>query len=70
MSKEDIASSRTAGMIRKAQVRKFLLDYVERNRHQKFKRVADSVYDEAEAALRAWCRRKADSLPSLGVTIK
>jgi hypothetical protein len=57
-------------MIRKAQVRKFLLDYVERNRHQKFKRVADSVYDEAEAALRAWCRRKADSLPSLGVTIK
>lgn len=70
MSDDDTVKGGDGRLIRKAQVRKYLMDYIARNRARKFSRVAESVYDEADAALRAWCRRKADSLPSIGMTVK
>lgn len=57
-------------MINKQSVRRFLLDYAERNRAHKFSRVAESVYDQIDAAVREKCRQIVQTQPSAGRTIR
>jgi hypothetical protein len=57
-------------MINKQNIRRFLLDYAQRNRAHKFTRVAEGVFDQIEAALREKCRQIVHGQPSLGKTIK
>ena len=58
------------GMIRRNTVRRFLLEYAQRNRAHKFTRVGDGVYDQLEAALREKCRALVNAQPSCGKTTK
>lgn len=57
-------------LLNKAQIRRFILDYAERSRHQKFTRVAPEVYDAIEANVRTYCRTLVDRQPSKGQTIR
>jgi hypothetical protein len=57
-------------MINKKNVRRFLLDYAERERRHRFTRVAECVYDQIEAAVREQCRRLVHDQPSVGRTIR
>lgn len=57
-------------LINKQQVRRFILDYAKRTRAQPFTRVAESVYDQIELALREKCRGIVDRHPSVGRTIR
>jgi len=60
-----------AGLINKKSCKHFLLEYKERARPcLKHTRVASSVYDELESAVRDACRRMIDRQPSIGKTIK
>ena len=58
------------GVINRAAVRRFLLDYAARNRAHRFERVAPTVYAQLEAAVREQCRRIVQSQPSAGKTIR
>jgi hypothetical protein len=51
-------------------VRRFILEYAQRNRAHRFTRVGDAVYDQLEAALREKCRALVNAQPSCGKTIK
>lgn len=57
-------------MINRQAVRRFLLEYAQRNRTHKYTRVGDGVYDQIEVQLREQCRRIVDTQPSAGKTIK
>lgn len=57
-------------MINRQAVRRFLLEYAQRNRVHPYTRVADSIYDQIESVLREKCRRIVDSQPSAGRTIR
>jgi len=59
-----------ASLINKQKVRRFLLEYAQRNRAHKYTQVATSVYDQVESALREQCRRIVHAQPSKGKTIK
>ena len=56
-------------LINRQQVRRFLLEYAERNRAHRFTRVSLGVYDQIEAAVREKCRRIVQAQPSAGKTI-
>lgn len=51
-------------------VRRFLLEYASRSRSHRFTRVAESVLDQVEAAIREKCRGIIHNQPSAGRTIK
>jgi len=57
-------------LINKKGVRQFLLEHAERNRLHRFTRVADSVYDQVEAAVRDKLRQIVRIQPSKGKTIQ
>jgi len=56
-------------LINKQKVRRYMLDYAQRNR-SRFTRVGDSAYDQIEAAIRDKCRRIVETQPSIGKTIR
>jgi len=58
------------GLVNKAKARIFILDCAVRTRAHKFTRVAPSVFDQLEAALRDKCRSVVQSQPSKGKTIR
>lgn len=57
-------------LINKKAVRQLLLDIAGRDRAHSFTRVAPSVYDEADSVLINWARRKVQSQPSKGQTVR
>ena len=57
-------------LINKQNIRRFLLDYAQRNRAHKFTRVAECVFDQIDVAVREQCRRIVRAQPSAGKTIK
>lgn len=57
-------------LLNKAQIRKFILEYAERNKYHKFTRVAPGVYDLIESRIRDTCRAIVAGQPSSGQTIR
>lgn len=57
-------------LINKQNVRRFLLDYAQRDRSHRYTQVAEVVYDQVEAAVREKCRRLVHVQPSAGKTIR
>ncbi len=57
-------------LIRKKQVREFLLQISKEKRGGKFTRVSDEVYDHAEHILRTGLIKFVHSHPSVGKTLK
>jgi hypothetical protein len=61
---------RSRGLVNRRCVRRFLLEYASRSRSHRFTRVAESVLDQVEAAIREKCRGIIHNQPSAGRTIK
>ena len=57
-------------LINKQNIRRFLLEHAEQNRAHRFTRVAESIYDQIEIAVREKCRDIVRSQPSAGRTIR
>lgn len=57
-------------LINRAQCKKFILDYAQRERHHKFTRVSAACYEYLEMRMRETCRMLVASQPSKGQTIK
>lgn len=63
-------ASKSRGLVNRACVRRFLLEYAARSRAHRFTRVADSALDQVEAVVREQCRSVVRSQPSAGKTIR
>lgn len=61
---------RSMGLVNRTRVRRFLLEYAQRNRAHRFTRVAEPAFDTIEAAVREKCRQIVNSQPSKGKTIR
>ena len=61
---------KSRGLVNRRCVRQFLLEYAERNRSHRFTRVANTVFDQIEAAVRERCRGIVHNQPSAGRTIR
>lgn len=61
---------RVCGLVNRSAARNFLLEHAAHHRAHKFTRVADSVYDQLESALRDKCRAIVNGQPSIGKTIR
>ncbi len=59
----------SASLLCKSAVKKFLLEYSEREKFHKFTRVSASAIEHIEAQTREACRRLVKSQPSKGMTI-
>ncbi|MDA0232561.1 MAG: hypothetical protein O3C69_03645 [Chloroflexi bacterium] len=57
-------------LINRQNVRRFVLEFAERSRAHKFTQVAESVYEQVEAAVREKCRGIVRQQPSVGKTIR
>jgi hypothetical protein len=57
-------------LINKKNIRRFILDYAERNRAHTYTRVGNDAYERIEASLRDACRRLVHEQPSACKTIK
>ena len=57
-------------LINKQNVRRFLLEHAQNSRAHKFTRVADTIYDQVESAVREKLRQIVHHQPSVGKTIR
>jgi hypothetical protein len=57
-------------LLNRQNIRRFLLDCAERTRAHRYTRVAESAFDQVEAAVRERCRQIVHAQPSAGKTIK
>ena len=58
-----------SSVICKSEVKKFLLEYAEREKFHKFTRVSATALEHIEIQTREACRRLVNSQPSKGMTI-
>jgi hypothetical protein len=56
-------------LINKSKVKRYLLEYAEKNRAHKFTRVGQETIDRVEAAARSACKAIVTQAPSKGKTL-
>jgi hypothetical protein len=73
-SEDEVTRARRSLLLNRSQVRVFALAYCKRSPRcyvrDNVERVGDSFYEELESHMREWIRKRVDSQPSKGKTLR